>query len=76
MEFLTKGGIHVFPARPGGTFIVCAGMELTGHDNSAADIIYICTAAFIVHNMYRYCCIHTKYIDAYTVLLMILCVYI
>ena len=33
-------------------------VELTEHDDSAADIIshniHICTAAFIVHNVYRY----------------------
>ena len=42
-------------------------VELTEHDDSAADdamvhgmyLLYICTAAFIVHNMYLYRCSHT-----------------
>ena len=65
MKFLTKGGIHcisqVFPWH----FYFMRGhslVELTEHDDSAADIIlhsmyraiHICTAAFILHNVYRY----------------------
>ena len=61
---MTEGGIHCCISRSSlGTFILCAGthslVELTEHDDSAADIILvcraiqICAAAFIVHNVYR-----------------------
>ena len=60
---ILEGGIHcisqVFPWH----FYFMRGhslVELTEHDDSAADIvlhsnrtIHICTAAFIVHNVYR-----------------------
>ena len=37
-------------------------VELTGHDNSAADImVHICTGAFMVHILYRYYCIQNKH---------------
>ena len=36
-------------------------VELMGQDNSTADIMahmFICTSAFMGHNIYRYCCVH------------------
>ena len=64
MKFLTKGAIHCFSQVFPWHFYFMREhslVELTEHDDSAADIIlhsramdiHVCTAAFIVHNVYR-----------------------
>ena len=63
MKFLTKGGIHcISQVLPWHFYFMREHslVELTEHDDSAANIIvhsmytYICTAAFIVHiSVYR-----------------------
>ena len=58
MKFLTRGGIICISRSSPWHFYFKRGHsldELTEHDNSAdimVDIMYVCTAAFSVHNMY------------------------
>ena len=71
----------VFPSLPG-VFCCMRGfslVELTGHDNNAADIMvrmYIYTAAFMVINMYRYCCFHTYIMHIQNRYSMYVCMYV
>ena len=61
MKFLIKGGIHcISQVFPWHVYFMHEHslVELTEHDDSAANtivhsIIHICTAAFIVHSVYR-----------------------
>ena len=61
MKMFSKGGFIVFSGLPLALYFMHGHsfVELTEHDISAADIIvhsmymHICTAAFLVHNLYR-----------------------
>ena len=63
MKFLTKGGIHCISRSSLGTFISCAGTHWSNGRSMMTVLlispyivyraIHICTAAFIVHNVYR-----------------------
>ena len=60
MKFLTKSGIHCIYGPSLGTFILCAGTQSNGRSMMTVLLIlsyivclHICTAAFIVHNVYR-----------------------
>ena len=64
MKFLTKGGIHFISRsflQPCHFYFMRGHslVELTEHDDSVADIIvhsmymFVSTAKFIVHNVYR-----------------------
>ena len=63
MKFLTKGGIHCISRSSLGTFILCAGTHWSNWRSMMTvllilsyivfRVIHICTAAFIVHNVYR-----------------------
>ena len=59
MKFLTKGGVRCISRSSRGAFIVCSGLhaiwvEVTGHDNSAADIM--------VYNRFIYLLLNLSYI--------------
>ena len=64
MKFLTKGGIHCISRSSLGTFILCAGAHWSNCRNMMTVLLIsscivcraihiICTAAFIVHDVYR-----------------------
>ena len=59
MKLLTKGGVRYISRSTRRFFVVCSGLhaiwvEVTGHDNSAADIM--------IHNSYIHLLMHSSYI--------------
>ena len=62
MKFLNKGGIRCISRSSLGTFVLCAGTHWSNWGMMTVLLIlsyivsraiHICTAAFIVHNVYR-----------------------